>query len=103
LGPKRGRQGLGPAGDGPGRGRERERGERKREKEREKIFRLFSKSDLLDECNCTFKAIEKCMVRHGASIIKYFRVFLYTGNPNRIPLKLWKRSRFSEGKKKRKR
>jgi hypothetical protein len=43
---------------------------------------------------------KKCKVRHGASNnIKYLG-FSYTGNPNRIPLELWKRSRFSEGKKK---
>jgi hypothetical protein len=35
-----------------------------------------------------------CIKQH-----KVFRVFHYTGIPNRIPLKLWKRSRFSEGKK----
>jgi hypothetical protein len=45
---------------------------------------------------------KKCKVRHGASNnIKYLG-FSYTGIPNRIPLELWKRSRFSEGKKKRK-
>jgi hypothetical protein len=43
---------------------------------------------------------KKCKVRHGASNnIKYLG-FSYTGIPNRIPLELWKRSRFSEGKKK---
>jgi hypothetical protein len=31
---------------------------------------------------------------------KVFRVFIRTGIPNRIPLELWKRSRFSEGKRK---
>jgi hypothetical protein len=39
-----------------------------------------------------------CIKQHKA-----FRVFIRTGIPNRIPLELWKRSRFSEGKKKRKR
>jgi hypothetical protein len=38
-----------------------------------------------------------CIKQH-----KVFRVFIHTGIPNRIPLKLWKRSRFSEGKRKRK-
>jgi hypothetical protein len=35
-----------------------------------------------------------CIKQH-----KVFRVFHYTGIPNRIPLELWKRSSFSEGKK----
>jgi hypothetical protein len=39
-----------------------------------------------------------CIKQHKAS-----RVFIRTGIPNRIPLELWKRSRFSEGKKKKKR
>jgi hypothetical protein len=34
-----------------------------------------------------------CIKQH-----KVFRVFIHTGIPNRIPLELWKRSRFSEGK-----
>jgi hypothetical protein len=38
-----------------------------------------------------------CIKQH-----KVFRVFIRTGIPNRIPLELWKRSRFSEGKRKRK-
>jgi hypothetical protein len=36
-----------------------------------------------------------CIKQHKA-----FRVFIRTGIPNRIPLELWKRSRFSEGKRK---
>jgi hypothetical protein len=36
-----------------------------------------------------------CIKQH-----KVFRVFIRTGIPNRIPLELWKRSRFSEGKRK---
>jgi hypothetical protein len=38
-----------------------------------------------------------CIKQH-----KVFRFFSYTGSPNRIPLELWKRSRFSEGKRKEK-
>jgi hypothetical protein len=46
---------------------------------------------------------KKCKVRHGASNnLKYLGFFHDTGIPNRIPLELWKRSRFSEGKRKRK-
>jgi hypothetical protein len=38
-----------------------------------------------------------CIKQH-----KVFRVFLH-GKSNRFPLELWKRSRFSEGKKKKER
>jgi hypothetical protein len=106
LGPKGAPGAAGPAGVGPRRGRERKRKERKREGEKRKKRSSphFRNPIFLHECNCAFKAIKRnaraawCIKQH-----KVFRVFIRTGIPNRIPLELWKRSRFSEGKKKRKR
>jgi hypothetical protein len=104
--PKRGAPGAaGPAGVGPRRGRERKRGERKREKKERKdlllIFEIrsfYMNAFALSKQSKEMQGSAWCIKQHKA-----FRFFLYTGIPNRIPLELWKRSRFSEGKKKKKR
>ena len=107
IGPKGGRQGAaGPAGVGPRRGRERKkRREKEREKrerkEKENIFEIrsfYMNAFALSKQSKEMQGSAWCIKQH-----KVFRVFIRTGIPNRIPLELWKRSRFSEGKKKRKR
>ena len=106
LGPKGGAPGAaGPAGVGPRRGRERKRGERKREKKERKDLRLIFEIRSF-YMNAFALSKQSKEMQDSAWCIKQpkvLRVFHYTGIPNRIPLKLWKRSRFSEGKKKKKR
>jgi hypothetical protein len=104
LGPKGAPGAAGPAGVGPRRGRERKkRREKEREKERKDLLLIFEirsfymNAFALSKQSKEMQGSAWCIKQH-----KVFRVFSYTGNPNRIPLELWKRSRFSEGKKKRK-
>jgi hypothetical protein len=105
-------QGGGRTGAWAGRGRPtaREREEKRREKEREeekerkdllhifKIRSFYMNAFALSKQSKEMQGSAWCIEQHKA-----FRVFIRTGIPNRIPLELWKRSRFSEGKKKRKR
>ena len=106
LGPRGGRQGAaGPAGVGPRRGREKKRREKEREKkERKDLLHIFEirsfymNAIALSKQSKEMQGSAWCIKQH-----KVFRVFIRTGIPNRIPLELWKRSRFSEGKKKKKR
>ena len=103
-------QGGGRAGAWAGRGRPtaREREKKRREKEREKerkdlllIFEIrsfYMNAFALSKQSKEMQGSAWCIKQHKA-----FRVFIRTGIPNRIPLELWKRSRFSEGKKKRER
>ena len=101
----------GARGGWAGRGRPtaREREKKRREKEREKkerkdllhIFEIrsfYMNAIALSKQSKEMQGSAWCIKQHKAS-----RVFIRTGIPNRIPLELWKRSRFSEGKKKRKR
>ena len=108
IGPKGGgRQGrLGRPGSAHGAG-EREKEERKREgekKERKDLLHIFEirsfymNAIALSKQSKEMQGSAWCIKQH-----KVFRVFIRTGIPNRIPLELWKRSRFSEGKKKKKR
>jgi hypothetical protein len=105
-GPRGGARG-GWAGRGRPTARERERKKKRREKEREKErkdllliseIRSFYMNAFALSNNQRMHSSAWCIKQH-----KVFRVFHCTGIPNRIPLKLWKRSRFSEGKKKKKR
>jgi hypothetical protein len=107
FGPKRGRQGrLGRPGSAHGAGeREKKRREKEREKKERKdlllIFEIrsfYMNAFALSKQSKEMQGSAWCIKQH-----KVFRVFSYTGNPNRIPLELWKRSRFGEGKKKKKR
>jgi hypothetical protein len=102
-------QGGGARGGWAGRGRPtaREREKKRREKEREKerkdlllIFeiRSFYMNAFALSNNQRMHSSAWCIKQH-----KTVLWFSYTGIPNRIPLELWKRSRFSEGKKKKKR
>ena len=106
MGPRGGARG-GWAGRGRPTAREREK--KRREKEREKkerkdllhIFEIrsfYMNAIALSKQSKEMQGSAWCIKQHKA-----FRVFIRTGIPNRIPLELWKRSRFSEGKKKRKR
>ena len=103
LGPKGGRQGrLGRPGSAHGAGeREKEEREREREKERKdpllifEIRSFYMNAFALSKQSKEMQGSAWCIKQH-----KVFRVFHYTGIPNRIPLELWKRSRFSEGKRK---
>jgi hypothetical protein len=104
IGPKGGAPGAaGPAGVGPRRGRERDRRERKREKEIKDLLLIFEirsfymNAFALSKQSKEMQGSAWCIKQH-----KVFRVFLH-GKSNRFPLELWKRSRFSEGKKKKKR
>jgi hypothetical protein len=101
LGPKGGARG-GWAGRGRPTAREREKEEREkeREKEREDLLLIFEirsfymNAFALSKQSKEMQGSAWCIKQH-----KVFRVFLTRENPNRIPLELWKRSRFSEGKK----
>ena len=104
-GPRGGARG-GWAGRGRPTAREREkkRREKEREKERKDLLLIFEirsfymNAFALSKQSKEMQGSAWCIKQH-----KVFRVFIHTGIPNRIPLELWKRSRFSEGKKKRKR
>ena len=106
MGPRGGaRRGLGRPGSAHGAG-EREKEERKREgekKERKDLLHIFEirsfymNAIALSKQSKEMQGSAWCIKQH-----KVFRVFIHTGIPNRIPLELWKRSRFSEGKRKRK-
>jgi hypothetical protein len=108
VGPAKAQEGApgaaGPAGVGPRRGREeKKRREKEREKERKDLLLIFEIRSFYMNAfalsnNQRMHSSAWCIKQH-----KVFRVFHCTGIPNRIPLKLWKRSRFSEGKKKKKR
>jgi hypothetical protein len=106
LGPRGGAQGPGPAGVGPRRGRERKRGEKKRgrKKERKDLLHIFEIRSFYMNAIALSKQSKEMQGRHGASNnIKYLG-FLYVREfQTESRLELWKRSRFSEGKKKRKR
>jgi hypothetical protein len=104
--PKRGRQGrLGWPESAHGAGeREKEEREKEREKERKDLLLIFEirsfymNAFALSKQSKEMQSSAWCIKQH-----KVFRVFHYTGIPNRIPLELWKGSRFSEGKRKKKR
>jgi hypothetical protein len=107
LGPKGAPGAAGPAGVGPRRGRERKRNERKREgekKERKDLLHIFEIRSFYMNAIALSKQSKEMQGRHGASNnIKYLG-FLYVREfQTESRLELWKRSRFSEGKKKRKR
>ena len=106
MGPRGGAQGPGPAGVGPRRGRERKRGEKKRgrKKERKDLLHIFEIRSFYMNAIALSKQSKEMQGRHGASNnIKYLG-FLYVREfQTESRLELWKRSRFSEGKKKRKR
>jgi hypothetical protein len=106
LGPRGGRAG---AWAGRGRPTAREREEKRREKEREKkerkdLLHIFEIRSFYMNAIALSKQSKEMQGRHGASNnIKYLG-FLYVREfQTESRLELWKRSRFSEGKKKRKR
>jgi hypothetical protein len=105
LGPRGGRAGAW-AGRGRPTARERERKKKRREKEREKKERkdLLHIFEIRSFYMNAIALSKKMQGRHGASNnIKYLG-FLYVREfQTESRLELWKRSRFSEGKKKRKR
>src|SRR6187455_2385781 len=100
-------QGGGARGGWVGRGRptarerEKKRREKEREKERKDLLLIF---EIRSPYMNAFALSKQSKEMQGSAWCikqpKVFRVFHYTGIPNRIPLELWKRLRFSEGKKK---
>jgi hypothetical protein len=106
LGPRGGgRQGrLGRPGSAHGAGeREIEEREREREKEIKDLLLIFEIRSFYMNAFALSKQSKE--MQGSAWCIKQrkvFRVFLH-GKSNRFPLELWKRSRFSEGKKKKER
>ena len=107
MGPRGGRAGAW-VGRGRPTAREREK-EKRREKERERkkrkdYFSVFEIRSFFMNAIALSKQSKEMQGRHGASNnIKYLG-FLYVREfQTESRLELWKRSRFSEGKKKRKR
>jgi hypothetical protein len=74
------------------------------ERKEKDFFSFFSNIYFLDECFHILINQNKCKVRHGAATKrKYFQGFALHEISSRVTLKLWKRSRLSEGKRKKER
>jgi hypothetical protein len=93
-----------PAGPRANGGRLGQKGRRGRGEKRKRFFFFFSNIYFLDECFHILINQNKCKVRHGAATKrKYFQGFALHEISSRVTLKLWKRSRLSEGKRKKER